>query len=235
MPSPAGVVLARHLRVLFANLDVMRRDIAEFTEGVRGHVGISSIIVHFLAREIAQFTRDFPLVDIELHEGANAHVVSAVVSDKADVALFYATGDIEREILDIVEYRTDRLVAVVPRGHSLGEAVSVTTKDLLEENLIGISPTTSMMTQLRNATAALGRELRVKYSVNTIEAARALVKANLGVTIQPESMVPTEDFNNLATVALDEPWALRHLCIGTKRGDPLNAATKALIAQLTAQ
>ncbi|WP_322029281.1 LysR family transcriptional regulator [Paraburkholderia sp. J76] len=235
-PTPAGDVLARHVRLLFANLDVMRREMAEFSQGVRGQVIISStstIIVQFLAREIAEFARDFPLVDIELQEDANANVVHAAASGKADVAMFYATDDIRSESLDIVEFRTDRLVAIVPRTHALAGRASITTRDLLEEDLIGIAPHTSMMTQLRNAASALGGELRVKFRVNTIEVARSLVKAGLGVTIQPESMLPTEDFNKVVLVALDEPWALRRLCIGTKRGESPSAAARAFIARLT--
>ena len=107
------------------------------------------------------------------------------------------------------------------------------SQDLLEQNVIGISATTSMMTQLRNAAAALGRELDVKYRVSTIEAARSLVKAGLGVMIQPESMLPVEDLNKVTLVALDEPWALRRLCIGTRRGDSLTAATRAFVARFT--
>jgi DNA-binding transcriptional LysR family regulator len=236
IPTSAGEVLARHVRLLFANLDIMRREMAEFSQGVRGNITISStstIIVHFLAREIAEFARDFPLVDIELQEDANANVVSAVASGKADVAMFYATDDIRSEALDIVEFRTDRLVAVVPRTHLLARRASVTTRDLLEENLIGIAPHTSMMTQLRNAASLLGSELRVKYRVSTIEAARSLVKAGLGVTIQPESMLLTEDVDKVALVALDEPWALRRLCIGTRRGELPGAAARAFIARLT--
>jgi DNA-binding transcriptional LysR family regulator len=235
VPSPAGEVLARHVRQLFSNLEVMRREVAEFTEGVRGHIGIgstSTIIVHFLAREMAEFTRNFPLVDIELQEDANVNVVNAVLSGSTDVAVFYATDDVDTEKLDVVHYRTDRLVAIVPRGHPLGERSSVTTRDLLDESLVGISPTTSMMKQLRNAATALGRELRMKYRVTTMEAARALVKADLGVAIQPESMVPKEDFDKVIMVPLDEPWALREVCVGTKRGELLTAATKALVAQL---
>lgn len=235
VPSAAGEVLARHVRLLFENLDVMRREVAEFTEGVRGHIRISStstIIVQFLSREIAEFTRDFPFVDIELQEDENTNVVGAVVTGRADVAMFYATDNIDRDALDIIEYRTDRLVAVVPIGHSLGERASVTTRDLLEQNIIGISATTSMMTQLRNAATALGRELNVKYRVSTIEAARSLVKVGLGVMIQPESMLPIEDANKVTLVAFDEPWALRHLCIGTRRGDSPTAATRAFVAQL---
>jgi DNA-binding transcriptional LysR family regulator len=233
--SAAGEVLARHLRLLFANLDVMRRELTEFTEGVRGRIGLgatSTIIVHFLAREIAEFARDFPLVEIELQEDANVNVVNAVVSGNADVAVFYDTDDVDSEKLDIVRYRADRLVVVVPHGHPLGERASATTRDLLEQSVVGFSPATSIMTQLRNAATALGRELQMKYGVNTMEAARALVKANLGVTIQPESMLAKEDFDKVSIVPLDEPWALRQICIGTKRGEILSAATKALIAQL---
>ncbi|CAM2141291.1 Transcriptional regulator [Pararobbsia alpina] len=235
-PTAAGDVLARHLRLMFAGLDVMRGELAQFTEGVRGHIGIgstSTIIVHFLAREIAEFERDFPLVDIELYEDANVNVINAVVAGNAEMAVFYDSDDVDSETLDIVEYRTDYLVAVVPRGHPLGERASVTTADLLEENVIGISPSTSMMKQLRNAATALGRELREKYSVGTMDAARALVRENLGVTIHPESMVPREDFDKVITVPLDEPWAVRRICVGTKRGGVLTAATKAFIAQLT--
>ncbi|VWB09407.1 LysR family transcriptional regulator [Burkholderia lata] len=236
VPSPAGEVLARHLRLLFENLDVMRREVAEFTEGVRGQIRISStstIIVHFLAREVAEFTRDFPLVEIELQEDTNAAVIGAVVTGKADVAMFYATADVDRDALDIIEFRTDRLVAVLPHGHRLGARTSVTTQDLVEENIIGLAPTTLLMTQLHDAASALGRELRVKYRVSSIEAARSLVKAGLGVMIHPESMLPVEDVNKVTLVALDEPWALRRLCVGTRRGDALTAATRAFVAQLT--
>src|SRR5262249_14141256 len=102
-----------------------------------------------------------------------------------------------------------------------------------DENLVGISPATSIMKQLRNAATTLGHELRIKYSVSTMEAARALVKAELGATVQSESMLSREDFDKLNAVPLDEPWAHRQICVGTRRGDTLTAATKALVAQLT--
>lgn len=238
IPSPAGEVLARHVQLMFANLDVMGREVAQFTEGVRGHIVISStsaIIVQLLAPEIADFSRQFPLVDIELQEAANVDVVNAVVSGRADLAMFYATGDIDLDTLDIVECRTDRLVAIVPRGHPLGERTSVTMHDLVEEVLIGIAPNTSMMVQLHAAAEALGRKLPEKYRVNTVEAARSLVKAGLGVMVHPECMLPTIDLSRLVLVRLDEPWAERRLCTGTKRGAAVTAATKAFIAQLVDQ
>ncbi|RZL93119.1 MAG: LysR family transcriptional regulator [Variovorax sp.] len=233
VPTPPGEVLARHLRLLFANLDVMGREVAQFTEGVRGHISISAtaaIIIQLLAPAIAEFSRQFPLIDIELQENANVSVVNAVIAGHADLAMFYATDDVSCEALDVFECRTDRLVAIVPRGHPMGERTSVTMRDLLEEVLIGISPNTSLMVQMRKAAEALGGKLREKYRVNTVEVARSLVKAGLGVMIHPECMLPTADLTKLVLVKLDEPWAVRRLCAGVKRGEPIAAATKAFIA-----
>ncbi|MGE4238885.1 LysR family transcriptional regulator [Ramlibacter sp.] len=233
--TPAGEVLARHVRLMFANLDVMGREVAQFTEGVRGHISISStsaIIVQLLAPRIAEFAREFPLIDIELREEPNVNVVNAVLAGHADIAMFYATSDIDAGGLDVVECRTDRLAALVPRGHPLAERTSVTMRDLLDEVVIGIGPTTSLMVQARKAAEALGRQLPEKYRVTTVEAARSLVKAGLGVMVHPDCMLPTADLDRMELLRLDEPWAVRMLCAGTKRGEPVTAAAKAFIAQL---
>jgi DNA-binding transcriptional LysR family regulator len=66
VPSPAGLVFARHILAVHALLDDMRREIGAFTDRLRGHVTIAAPrlpIVQFLARQIAEFTRPLPLVD----------------------------------------------------------------------------------------------------------------------------------------------------------------------------
>ena len=234
--SQAGEVLARHIRVMFASLDEIRRDIGELTEGVSGHVGISAtsaIIIQFLAREIADFTRDFPMVQVELHEDVNAKVVRAVASGDVDVAVFVATASVASELVDSVQYRSDDLVAVVPLGHPLSERASVTMVDLMQEDIVGIAPNTTLMTELHKAAALAGRPLHPKYNVNSVEVARSLVQEGLGVTIQPECMLSIEDYERLSTVRLAEPWAHRSIHIGTQRGKPLSSAANALIKQLT--
>jgi DNA-binding transcriptional LysR family regulator len=72
----------------------------------------------------------------------------------------------------------------------------------------------------------------VKYSVNTVESARSLVRAGLGITVQPGCMLSVEDQAQLATVPLAGDWAKLSHCIGTLRGRSLTAASKAMIEQL---
>src|SRR5262245_39450924 len=52
VPSQAGLAFARHVRIVLATLDDMRRELAALTEGVRGHISIAApglLIVQFLA------------------------------------------------------------------------------------------------------------------------------------------------------------------------------------------
>lgn len=234
VPSAAGEVFARHIRMMLANLDDMRREIGEFTEGIRGHVAICAprlIITEFLGNEIGDFTRRFPLVNIEVREDSNANAVKAVAAGDVDLSVFVANNELPCDTIDVVEYRSDRLVAVLPPDHPLSKRSSLTLEELLDLDFVAHH--TTVITGIRRAAIGIGRELHVKFSVNTVESARSLVRAGLGVTVQPGCMLSVEDHAQLATVPLAGDWAKLSHCIGTLRGRSLTAAAKALIDQLT--
>jgi DNA-binding transcriptional LysR family regulator len=46
------------------------------------------LIVQVLARQIAEFTRRFPLVDVEVREAINRNVLRALASGEVDLAVF---------------------------------------------------------------------------------------------------------------------------------------------------
>lgn len=235
-PSAAGDVLARHLRLLFDNLEDLREELSGYSQGVRGHITVAApgtIILQYLAHEIGQFSRNFPQVDLAIRQDANSAVVQAVACGEADVAVYLASDDLAVEALDSIPYRTDRLVALVPRGHLLSEQASVSLSDLLNEPFIAIDANTLLMTSVNAAARALGHNLEPKFTVQTVEVARSLVEAGLGVTILPECMHPFEASQRVATLELAEPWALRSVRIGTRRGKTTTMATRALIQQLT--
>ncbi|MBR8103529.1 LysR family transcriptional regulator, partial [Burkholderia multivorans] len=137
-PSPAGEVLVRYIRRIFDDLDDMRSEISSFTDGMRGELSVASarsIIVPFLAREIGEFQREYPLVDLVVNELENAEIVQAVARGDADVGVFAAAHELDLGGVDVTPYREDRLIAVVPLGHPLTARASLTTEDLLSENL----------------------------------------------------------------------------------------------------
>ncbi|VWC58670.1 LysR family transcriptional regulator [Burkholderia lata] len=232
LPSPAGEVLVRYLRRIFANLDDMRSEIAAFTDGMRGELTIASarsIIVPFLAREIGEFQRAYPLVNIVVRELDNAGIVQAVARGEADVGVFAAAHALDLGGVDVTPYREDRLIAVVPQGHPLATRTSVTTEDLLSENLIVVG---AMVGAIRAAARRLGVDFQPRYDVRSTGVAVSLVQAGLGVTVQPECMVSHELFSRVAVLELAEPWAVRRVQVATARGRELNPIARALIEQL---
>ncbi|MGC4250103.1 MAG: LysR family transcriptional regulator [Sphingobium sp.] len=235
-PTPAGEVLAEKVRHIFSTLEEMRRELGDFAEGVRGHVRVAStgaILIQYFAQELGEFVRNFPFIDVEIIDDVNPAVVQAVRSGQADLGIFVADPAIDCEGLDCVPYRSDRLVVVHPLDHAFAQKASVTLADVMQERFIGITPTTTIMSRIRDEARASGRELEPKYSVNSVEAARSLVQAGLGVSIQPEWMLSIEDFERVGTVSIDEPWAKRNFFIGRLANKPLSAAAQLLIDQIS--
>lgn len=230
--SPAGLVLARYLRSIFGQLDEMRAEIDAFTEGVRGEVTLASarsIIAPFLARELGEYARDFPRVDLVVREVENAEIIQALRQGEADLGVFAAAHELDLAGLDVLPYRKDRLVAVVPAGHALAQRQSVTFEDLLPENLVTVD---AMLGAFHAAARRLGREFTPKYSVRSAGVAISLVQAGLGVTVQPECLLGLEMFDRATAIDLAEPWASRSINLATVSGRSPSAAGAALIAHL---
>lgn len=231
VPTPAGRVLERYLRAIFGQLDDLRTEINAFSEGMRGEVAIASarsIIAPFLAAELGEFSRDFPEVEILVHELDNGRIVPAVVSGEAEIGVFAAAPGLDLSEVDVVPYREDRLVAVVPRAHPLAGRESVSFAELLPERLIPIS---GMVAAFETAAAKLRQEFRPKFVVRTGGVAISLVKAGFGVAVEPECLLPRDAADEVAVVALAEPWAKRRIQIATARGRRPNRAASALIRQ----
>jgi DNA-binding transcriptional LysR family regulator len=238
VPTTAGVVLARHVAQIFGTFEDIRRDFSEFTEGVRGTVRIAStggLISQYVSREIAEFARSFPQVDIDLRECANSEVVRVLAAGEVDVGIFIGTPGLAEDELDSLLYRTDRLIVVVPTGHPLAQRPHVKALDLFGHNLIAIGAATSLMASVRQAAAQAGVDFKPKYTVSSVYAATGLVRANLGVTIQPDGMLTAPDLDFVRVVPLDEPWATRNVRFGTPGGRSLTAATRNFVSQLMAR
>ncbi|MGE0487025.1 MAG: LysR family transcriptional regulator [Gammaproteobacteria bacterium] len=237
VPSPAGRVVERHVRNMLATLEDLRRDLAELSEGVRGHVGVAApgiMIVQFLARELGEFAQRFPQVEVTLLNATNAEVLRALRDGEVDFALFSHVEGAAYEGIESFECRSDRLAAVVPLGHPLAQAAGVTLADLLDQDLVSLGESTTIMSQLRHAALTVGREPRVRFTVSTVDAARSLVRAGLGVALQPASMATADDRDQVVTLPVEGEWAERSYRIGYLAGQALSPAAEAFVAQITA-
>ena len=232
VPTPAGQVLARHVRSIFGSLEDIRSEIAAFTEGVRGELTIASarsIIVPFLAHELGEFHRQYPLVRPIVHEIENTDIVTQVARGEADIGVFAASHDIDLSGIDVTPYRRDRIVVVLPQGHRLAARSSVPFSDLLEENVIVVG---ALLNAFRAAARRVGHDFEPSYHVRSGGVALSLVQAGLGVTAQPECLVTREFYDRVEVIDLAEPWAERRIHLATAHGRGPSPAGRALMEQL---
>jgi DNA-binding transcriptional LysR family regulator len=188
----------------------------------------ASALVEYLAEDLGTFSRNFPSVTLDIDEGNSAEIEHAVTSGIADVGICAPPLDPSPK-LSILPYRTDRLVAVVSVLHPLANATKLTFLDLLGTDLIGGGTKSGMTRLLDQAAAQLKMKYQPKYRVASGEAARSLVRAGLGVAIQPSGMVwPYEDAERVRSVPIEDKWAERKLCILTPAARPHSVALRAL-------
>ena len=156
----AGQALQRHAQRILSDVDQLAADLSDYASGLVGVVRLwanTSAVTQFLPLDISTFVNANPGIRIELEEEDSSEVVLAVLDGRADFGIFAdrtpALG------LQVLNYREDRLVLVVPRGHALARRRAVRFEEAVEYDFVCLSKGTSLAQRLQSETEALGRRL----------------------------------------------------------------------------
>lgn len=232
-PTPAGASLAFHARQLLRQEEKLRAELFDFARGVRGHIRIqanTSAITQFLPGDLAAFVAEFPDVKIELEESRSNAIVPALREGKTDIGIVLEGTELQG--LQSLDYRSDRLVAVVPRGHPLRQRTA-RFAELIQHDFVGLDSGAAMMRLLADAAAALGQPLRLRVQVSSFEAVCKLVQAGMGIGVLPEDAA--RDFARvigLRRIRIAEDWARRRMQLVVRDLDGLPLVGRTLLEQL---
>ena len=232
-PTPAGVALAAHARRLIDEVDRLRATMTDYAKGVRGHLRIqanTSAITQFLPQDLAHFSAEYPDVKMDLEESRSVEIVQALREGRADIGVVMAGIDLTG--LESFPYRTDRLVAVVPRGHEM-RARTAPFAALLKYDLIGLDGTAAMMRLLGTAAAEAEQPLRLRMQVKSFEGVCKLVQAGMGIGVLPE--LAARDFApvmGLRLIRFTDDWADRMMYVCVRDFESLPAIPRKLVTLL---
>jgi len=232
-PTPAGVALALHARRMIEEAERLRADLADYAKGVKGHIRIkanTSAITQYLPQDLARFAAKYPDVRLELEECRSFEVVQALREGRADIGVVMDGVGVEG--LVSYEYRHDRLVAVVPRGHEL-RARQASFAQMLKYDLVALEGSAAMMRLLGDAAIGVGQPLRLRVQVKSFEAVCKLVQAGMGIGVLPEAAaLDFAPVMKLRLVRIAEAWAQRrmHVCVRDLEGLP--AVGRKLVEQM---
>ena len=235
--TPAGEVLARHVRGLLAGVERMHDEVGRFSAGLKGQIRIlanSSSLNGFIIPAVSGFLVSNPNVNIDLEERASATIPAAIAAGEADIGVL--AGSVEASGVDVLRYAVDTLILVVPVNHPLAREKEVRFGAALDFDFICMEKHSSNFLFLREVAQRAGKNPNVRIHAHSFEAVLTLVAGGVGIALVPESVAVTALREDKVTrVGLLEPWALRELNLILKSGEQLPSFTAAFIQFLMSE
>jgi DNA-binding transcriptional LysR family regulator len=230
--TPAGHALLYHARQMLSQVDAMRAEISDYSSGVRGMVRIhanASALAQYLPDDLAAFSATHPEVKLSLEEERSVAIVEAVHQGNADIGIVMEGADAAG--LQMLEYRTDTLAAVVPRAHAMKQR-KVAFEKLLDEDFVGLESNTVISQLMLQSAQAAGKPLRLRVQVKSFDIVARLIAAGLGLGVLPEEAARTFAPMGLRFVSLTDAWAKRKMYVCVRDYRALPAPARQLVDHL---
>lgn len=233
-PTPAGEALLFHARQVMEQVDEMRTEISDYTMGAKGLVRIqanASALAQYLPEDLASFAATHPAIKVSLGEERSSAIVSAVVAGTADVGIVMEGAE-GADRVQLFDYRTDTLVAVVPRKHAL-RARALAFEKLLDHDFVGLESNTVISRLCAQQAALAGKPLRLRVQVKSFDVEARFIQAGLGIGVLPEAAADAfAKSMGLRYVRLTDPWAKRRMYVAVRQYAALPAAARQLVDHL---
>lgn len=231
--TPAGTVVLARAQEMLSKADEMRAEVSDYSKGAKGIVRVqanASALAQYLPGDLASFSADHPEIKIALEEERSNAIVEAVRKGSADVGIVMEGADAQG--LQLFEYRTDLLCAVVPRRHPVRDR-KIAFARLLDHDFVGLESNTVISRLMLDEAARAGKPLRLRVQVKSFDVVARLVQAGLGIGVLPEDAV--EAFARpmgLRAIRLTDAWAARRMYVGVRNYASLSAPSRRLVDHL---
>jgi DNA-binding transcriptional LysR family regulator len=235
-PTPAGRTLLHHARLVTGQMERMRGELGEYARGLKGRVRLlantAAAAVH-LPEILAAFLCTNPNVDVDLDERPSQEVAQSVAQGLAEVGIAADYADLSG--LEVMPFRTDRLVLVTPRGHVLAGRRQIALAEALGSEFVGLAGDSALGGHLAGHAARAGGQMRTRVRVRGLDAACRMVGLGAGIAVVPEAAAQQGlERGALALIPLEDSWSERRLVVVVQRFDTLPSHAKRLVEHLVA-
>jgi DNA-binding transcriptional LysR family regulator len=229
-----GQAFVHHARLVLGQLEHLSGDLQEYATGVKGHLRVfanTTALGEFLPPVLRTYLREHPDVNVDLRERLSGDIVRAVSDGQTDIGII--AGTVRTENLEVIPYRRDRLVLVVPRDHPMAALSSVAFADTLDLEHIGLHESSAIHGFLKQICSGLRRSIRLRIQIGNFEGACRMIEATVGVSVLPESAARRHaQTMAIHIVPLSDEWSLRAMQICVRRLDALPPFARDLVALL---
>jgi LysR family transcriptional regulator, cys regulon transcriptional activator len=187
----AGEGAVKLIERVLAEAENLKRLSAEFSGEDTGRLVIATThnqARYALSDVVVAFTKEFPNVQLELRQGTPKQAAANVLKGEADLAIATEALDQYSDLLTFPCFSW-RHVVVVPRGHKLASASSVTLQDVAAHPIITYSPEFSGRGQIDAGFRASQLEPDIRMTAMDADVIKLYVERGVGVGIVSEMAV----------------------------------------------
>lgn len=213
--TPAGTTLLHHARIVLRQLENLKGDLHEYTDGVKGHVRLfanATSLSTSLPEILRRYLTEHPHVDVDLRERLSDDGVRAVSDGAADIAI--VAGESRTDGLEIFPYGSEALVLATSVSHPLANRKSVDFSETLAYPYVGLQEGSALYRFLTRQAQEQRSQLSIRIQVGSFDAICRMIEANVGIGILPvyaaqryARIVP------IRIVPLNDAWSVRHSMI----------------------
>ena len=225
--TQVGRELLKPLEQVLADLDFVMKSSQDLKTVRRGRVTIAalpSLSAGLVPLAIRHFAAEHPGIDVRLNDVLAEKVLQLVKAEEVDFGIGSRLGP-DRDI-EVTALLTDRLCALLPKGHLLAKQRFLTLRDIVAFPLILMAKGSSVRTFLERILEKQKLEFSLACESNYMSTAVGLVRAGLGVCILPESVINVAVCDGVSVKPISTPKMVRSIDIIRKRNRSLSPAAQ---------
>jgi len=226
-----GQVFLPRARAILHEMRAAKEEVAEKQSTVSGPVClgvIPTIAPYFLPARIAGFSRRYPEAAITVVEDVTVHLMEQLRAGLVDLAIVALPA--RGHDLECYPLRTERLFAVLPKGHHLAERRTVKIKELRDEPFLLLRDDHCFRDTAIEVCKRARLNPKIVFESGQFSSILGMVAAGMGISILPEMAVePRQDCN---PVLITDERASRTIGVATLRGHFLSRVPRAFLDYL---
>ncbi len=183
--TPSGEILAKEIGVIYSHLRQVQGMIGDLEGLRRGEVVVycmEGAVDWWMSSVVAGYRAEYPQISFQLIVASADQASEALIDEKCDIAVMFKAPS--KTEIEIIESRTEPVVALVSPAHALSGRKSISFEELLEHDLV-LPDTSFGVRQLFDRQARkIKTEARCMVTTNSIAMTRSMVRtANLATVL----------------------------------------------------
>ncbi|MDT7834754.1 CysB family HTH-type transcriptional regulator [Aquabacterium sp. OR-4] len=189
-----GQLVLQSIEIIMREVANLRRIGDEFSKQDAGTLSIAtthSQARYVLPEPVAQLRRQFPKVQVQMHQGTPADVARMLIDDVAEIGLATEALAEHPNIVTLPCYDWQHVI-VVPADHRLAGVERPTLEQLAAEPLVTYHPTFSGRTRIDTAFARARLKPNIALEAIDADVIKTYVKLGMGVGVVAEMAVRSD-------------------------------------------